>query len=55
MPKKVVTVPLSIMISEHKKTIKALKSDSPKERQDEIRKQSSQLKRYEKLNVKSKY
>ena len=50
MPKSV-SVPLNIMIDEHKKTIKALSSSAtPKERSDELKKQSSQLKKYEKLN-----
>lgn len=48
---KTVSVPLNIMIEEHKKTIKALSSSAtPKERSDELKKQNSQLKRYEKLN-----
>jgi hypothetical protein len=48
-----VTVPLKIMIDEHKKTVKALSSSAtPKERNSELKKQSSQLKRYEKLNKK---
>jgi rRNA maturation endonuclease Nob1 len=53
MPK-TVSVPLDIMIEEHKKTIKALSSSAtPKERSDELKKQSSQLKKYEKLNGES--
>lgn len=44
-----VSVPLSIMVSEHKQTIKALKSSSPKEKEAEIKKQTNQLKRYQKM------
>lgn len=51
MMPKTVTVPLKIMISEHKQTIKALKKDaSPTEVKKEMNKQTKQLKRYESMN-----
>lgn len=53
MPK-MISVPLNTMIEEHKKTVKALSSSAtPKERNNELKKQNSQLKKYEKLNGES--